>query len=222
MDEKMKLIHWTPKEHKDQILEKGLLISDTWVSCAILTPFEKLNRWWLDFLLKDKNYVGIIFELQEHDFPLVHSHWSIDTHTEYDDDFEVISKRRYTLNELQSSNPNTVFDNIESLKQDYQQTILWRIGNTVDDSDYLDNNGVYQSDDKKIIASGLDLIKSNPEKARLDFFDNPDFMEFVFEDYEILLFKPVSSKRIETIIQANEHYPYPELMDELKAQYNLV
>mgnify|MGYP000430459206 CR=1 FL=1 len=216
----MKVIHWTPKENKSQILDKGILITDTWISCAILTPFKNLNRWWLDFLLNDKEYIGMIFELERNDFPLVHGHWCIDTKTEYNDDFEVISKKRYDLNEILYSNPQFVFNDFNELKQNYEQTIIWRIGNTIDDSSYLDKDGIYKSDDRKIIASGLKLIKSNPKKAEKDFFDNPNFMEFVFEDYEILLFKDIRPCRIEKVIQMNTNYSYDDLINEIKTHYN--
>lgn len=216
----MKVIHWTPKENKSQILEKGILISDTWISCSILTPFKNLNRWWLDFLLNDKEYIGIIFELEKNDFPLVRDHWIVDGHSETNDELEVISKKRYNLNEILSSNPKSVFSNLKELKRDYEQTIVWRIGNTIDDSNNLDKDEIYKSDDKKIIESGLTLIKSNPKKAEKNFFDNPDFMEFVFEDYEILLFKNVEPSRIEKVIQANTNYSYDDLMNEIKNHYN--
>lgn len=215
----MKVIHWTPKENKSQILEKGILITDTWISCSILTPFKNLNNWWLDFLLNDKEYIGIIFELERNDFPLVHSHWCIDSHTEYDNDFEIVSKKRYNLNEILSSNPKSVFNDLKGLKHDYEQTIVWRIGNTIDESSYLNKDGIYRLDDKKIISSGLKLIKSNPKKAEKDFFDNPDFMEFVFEDYEILLFKNIEPNRIEKVIQVNTNYSYDELINEIKTHF---
>jgi hypothetical protein len=218
----MKVIHWTPKENKSQILEKGILITDTWISCSILTPFKNLNRWWLDFLLNDKEYVGIIFELEKNDFPLVYDHWIVDGYSETNDDFEVISKTRNSLKEILSSNPKSVFGNLKELKRDYEQTIVWRIGNTIDDSDYLDKDGIYKSNYKKIITSGLKLIKSNPKKAKKDFFDNPDFMEFVFEDYEILLFKNIEPNRIEKVIQSNTNYSYNDLMNEIKTHYNIV
>ncbi|ARN71142.1 hypothetical protein BST91_05500 [Nonlabens tegetincola] len=216
----MKVIHWTPKENKSQILENGILISDTWVSCSILTPFKNLNRWWLDFLLNDKEYIGIVFELNESDFPLVHSHWCIDTYQKHDDELNTIEKRRYSLSEILRDNPHSVFNNLSGLIEDYRKTIIWRIGNTVDNSNYLDKDGIYKSDDKKILASGLKLIKSNPKKAEKDFFDNPDFMEFVFEDYEVLLFKKIEPKRIEKVIHSNTNYSYNDLMNKIKTHYN--
>ncbi|WP_196888385.1 hypothetical protein [Aureivirga sp. CE67] len=218
----MKVIHWTPKENKNQILENGILISDTWISCSILTPFKNLNRWWLDFLLNDKEYVGIIFELETEDFPLVHNHWCIDSDTEYDDDFKVISQKRYNLNEILSNNPKPIFNNLKELKRNYAETIIWRIGNTVDDFSFLDKDGVYRSDNKKTMEAALKLIKANPKKAKKVFFDNSDFMEFVFEDYEVLLFKNIEPNRIEKVIQANTNYSYNDLMNEIKKDYNLV
>lgn len=212
----MKVIHWTPKENKSSILENGIRLTNTWISCSILSPFKNLNRWWLDFLLNDREYIGFIFELDNSDFPLVHSHWVIDSHTEHDDDFEVVSKRRLNLNEILESNPHSVFSNLKGLKNDYKKTIIWRIGNTVDDSNYLDKDGIYKLDNKKIINSGLKLIKNNLKKANENFFDNPDFMEFVFEDYEILLFNDIKPERIEKVIKSNTDYKYSDLMNEIK------
>jgi len=199
----MKVIHWTPKENKNGILENGIKLNDTWISCSILSPFKNLNRWWLDFLLNDKEYIGFIFELNESDFPLVHGHWVIDSHTEYDENHEIVSKRRLSLNEILNSNPNSVFTNLNGLKNDYKEAIIWRIGNTIDQSDYLDKDGIYKSDDKKIINSGLKLIKQSLKKADEKFFNNPDFMEFVFEDYEVLLFMDIKPERIEKVIKSN-------------------
>lgn len=216
----MKAIHWTPKENESQILEKGILITDTWMSCSILTPFENLNRWWLGVLPKDKEYIGIVFELEGNDFPLVHGHWRIGVQIKLDEDLEVLSKKRYNLSEILSANPDSVFENLEELKRAYEQTIVWRIGNTVDDSSQLDEDGIHRADDKKIIASGLKLMQSNPQKAEKNFFDNPDFMEFVFEDYEILLFKNVKPNRIEEVIQADAKFLYHDLMNEIKMHHN--
>ncbi|WP_299190453.1 hypothetical protein [uncultured Aquimarina sp.] len=212
----MKVIHWTPKENKSGILENGIKLNDTWISCSILSPFKNLNRWWLDFLLNDKEYIGFIFELNESDFPLVHSHLVIDSHTEYDENHEVVSKKRLGLNEILNSNPNSVFANIDGLKNDYKKTIIWRIGNTVDNSDYLDKDGIYKSDDKKIMNSGLKLIKQSLKKADEKFFNNPDFMKFVFEDYEVLLFKDIKPERIEKVIKSNTDYKYSDLINEIK------
>lgn len=213
----MKVIHWTPKENKNQILEKGILLSDTWISCSILTPFKNLNRWWLDFLLNDKEYIGIIFELKKDDFPLVHDHWVIDSFKEYNDDFDIIDSRRHSLKEITSNNPKSVFSNLKELKAAYKNTIIWRIGASISDNFYADDNGNSASVDKKIIQSGLKFIKSNPKKAQKDFFDNADFMEYVFEDYQVLLFKPILPHRIEKIILENTNYSYHDIMDQIKS-----
>jgi hypothetical protein len=217
----MKLIHWSPKENKESILENGIKISDTWTSCSILTPFHSLNRWWIDFLLNEKEQVGFVFELTEFDYPLVHSHWCIDTYEKQDDELNVIEKRRHSLSEILKDNPHRVFKNSNELKKDYEETIIWRIGDTIEHPKYLDKNGIYQSEDKKIIESGIKLIKSNPKKAKEDFFDNPKFIEFVFEDYEILLFKEITPERIIKVISENEEYKYSELIDEIKTGANI-
>lgn len=212
----MKVIHWSPEKNKSEILENGIKISDVWVSGSILTPFKNLNRWWLDFLLHDEDYLGFVFELDESDFPLVHSHWCIDTYTEQDEDLEVVYKRRYHLNEIQKNNPRDVFVDIESLKYDYKNTILWRIAHGEDV-----NLDVDEPDDKIRIHTALKFIQNNPKKAIKAYFDNPDFMEFVFEDYEVLFFKDIKPERIKKVIKPNTNYSYTELMEEIKKELKL-
>lgn len=207
----MKLIHWSSKENEKSILENGIRITDTWTSCSILTPFHNLNRWWIDFLLNEKEQIGFIFELSESDFPLIHSHWCIDTFTKQDDDLNVIEKRRYSLDEILNDNPHSVFENLTKLKEDYKKTIVWRIGGTVSD--------VVNDSDDLIYQNGLKLIQSDKNKIN-EFIDNSDFMEFVFEDYEILLFKEIKPSRIEKVISENEKYQYSELINEIKTGVN--
>ncbi|BDD05284.1 hypothetical protein [Aureibacter tunicatorum] len=212
----MKVIHWTPKDNKSSILERGILLKDTWISCSMLTPFKGLNRWWLDYMFEDQECIGIIFELQESDFPLVHGHWMIDTTTEYDEEFEPISKQRNSLKDILEQNPQFVFQNKKELIRDYTQNIIWRIGNTIDNSSILGKDNIYWPDNKKIIASGRKLIKANSKKAKEKFIDNGDFMKFVFEDYEVLLFKNIEASRIERIVKPNSSFPYHDLQEKVK------
>jgi hypothetical protein len=210
----MKLIHWSSKENKESILENGIKISDTWTSCSILTPFHNLNRWWIDFLLNEKEQIGFIFELTEFDFPLVHSHWCIDTYKKQDDDFNVIEERRYNLSEIFRDNPHSVFKNLSELKEDYKKTIIWRIGESISELGL-------GSDSKEFYKKGIDLLNSDPKKIN-DFLDNPDFMQYVFEDYEVLLFNEIKPDRIINVISENEEYLYSELINEIKTGANNV
>ncbi|WP_027880790.1 MULTISPECIES: hypothetical protein [Mesoflavibacter] len=207
----MKLIHWSSKENKKSILENGIKISDTWTSCSILTPFHNLNRWWVDFLLNKKEQIGFIFELSESDFPIVHSHWCIDTYQKQDDDLNVIEERRYNLSEILRDNPHSVFKNLSELKEDYKRTIIWRIGGTISE--------LGKDSDELIYQNGIDLLKSDSKKIN-EFLDNPDFMEFVFEDYEVLLFNEIKPDRIIKVISENEEYQYSELINEIKTGAN--
>lgn len=205
----MKAIHWSPAKNKSAILEKGIQIQDTWISATLATPFKNLNRWWLDFLLNDQEYLGFVFELNESDFPLVHDHWVIDTHKEYDDDYEIISKRRYTLKEILNSNPKSVFPSIKQLKKDYKETIICRIGDGT-------KEGLTLESYEERLSLGKKYIQKSKKKAIKDFIDNPDFMEFTFEDYQLLLFKNIAPERIVKVIKPNTNYQYNELMNEIK------
>ncbi|MEO1033267.1 MAG: hypothetical protein AAFX55_17820 [Bacteroidota bacterium] len=207
----MKLIHWSSKEHKESILEKGIKISDTWTSCSILTPFHNLNRWWVDFLLNKKEQIGFVFELSESDFPIVHSHWCIDTYQKLDDDLNVIEEKRHNLSEILRDNPHAVFKNLSELKEDYKRTIIWRIGGTISKLGKDSNELVYQN--------GIDLLNSDPKKIN-EFLDNPEFMEFVFEDFEVLLFNEIKPDRIIKVVSENEEYLYSELINEIKTGAN--
>lgn len=204
----MKVIHWTPKENKEAILKEGILLQDTWISCAMLTPFHNLNCWWLDFYFKEQKCVGVVFELKESDFPLVYSHWVVSEEKEYDDDLNTISCTRNNLKKVFAIDPNAVLNSIEELKTEYKETIIWRIGDTVQD--------VSETNHNKIISSGNQIIQENKSKAIQDFFDNPDFMEFVFEDYEMLIYNSIAPERIEKVIDSTTHYPYIDLMEEIK------
>jgi hypothetical protein len=208
----MKVIHWSPVKNKSAILKEGILIKDTWTSGSVLTPFKNLNRWWLDLLLNDQEYLGFVFELEASDFPLVHDHWIIDTYTEEDDDFEVIYKRKYTLKEILKNNPHCVFSNEELLKDAYRRNIVWRIGCAIDDE-------FFEKDDEEILKAGINFIKNNKKKAFKNFFDDPDFMEFVFEDFQVLFFKDIAPDRIEKVIKANTNYQYHDLLDEIKSSF---
>jgi hypothetical protein len=209
----MKLIHWSPTQNKNSILDKGIQIQDTWISASILTPFKNLNRWWLDFLLHDQEYFGFIFEVQPEDFPLVHNTWACSGETETDDNFEVISTTRYDLNKILASNPKGVFANEEMLKKSYKEDIIWRIAESTK------KDMTYEESVKEMLEFGQNYIKKHPKKAARDFFDNPNFMEFVFEDYEVLLFKDIAPERIEKVIKPNTHYPYHDLLNEIKASF---
>ena len=207
----MKLIHWSSIENKESILENGIKISDTWTSCSILTSFHNLNRWWVDFLLNKKEQIGFIFEISELDFPIVHSHWCIDTYQKQDDDLNVIEERRFNLSEISRDNPHCVFKNLSELKEDYKRTIIWRIGETISE--------LGKDSDELIYQNGLNLLESDSKKIN-EFLDNPDFMEFVFEDYEVLLFNEIKPDRIIKVISENEKYSYSELINEIKTGAN--
>ena len=215
----MKVIHWTPLENKDSILKNGIQIQDTRIACSILTPFDNLNRWWLDFSLLEtgKEYIGVVFELAASDFPLIHDHWVISTYQEIDDNFETIFRRRFRLDEMERSNPSGLFESIEALKDAYKKSIVFRIGEAVKEHTLvLQEDGTYGYDTVEIIETGYEEIKKDPQKAFQEFFDDPEFMEFVFEDYQVLLYNDISPERIEKVINAEDSYTYSEFMEEIK------
>ena len=77
------------------------------------------------------------------------------------------------------------------------------------------------SDSKEFYKKGIDLLNSDPKKIN-DFLDNPDFMQYVFEDYEVLLFNEIKPDRIINVISENEEYLYSELINEIKTGANNV
>ena len=66
------------------------------------------------------------------------------------------------------------------------------------------------------LSLGKKYIQKSKKKAIKDFIDNPDFMEFTFEDYQLLLFKNIAPERIVKVIKPNTNYQYNELMNEIK------
>lgn len=205
----MKVIHWSPAKNKENILKNGILIQDTWVCCVPLTPFHKLNRWWLDFALNDTEYLGYIFELEESDFPLKYGHWAGDKEQEYDENYDLISSKRKTIEEFAQEDPegHYTFKSLKELKEGYKETILWRIGETFDEH-HTQESEVY-------VPNALKYLES-PNTNIDEFIGDYNLMRFTFEDYQLLLFNNIPPSRIIKVVGSDEPYIYNDLLNELR------
>jgi len=183
----MKVIHWSPTKNKESILRNGILIQDTWVCCVPLTPFHKLNRWWLDFALNDTEYLGYIFELENSDFPLKYGHWVGDKEQEYDDNYDL----------EEDSEGHHTYKSLKELKDGYKETILWRIGETFDEC-HTQESEVYVPNAPKYFQSSNTNIDA--------FICDYNLMRFTFEDYQLLLFNNILPSRIIKVIGSDESY----------------
>jgi len=206
----MNVIHWSPASNHEAILEKGLLIKDTRIACTILTPFHELNRWWLDFQMNDTKYLGYIFELVESDFPLKYGHWLGDTDQVYDEQGELRASRRKTIADFlqeEATHPN-VYPSLQELKEGYKNALLWRIGEHLD----VEN----KEETTSYISNALRYFQS-PKHSIDTFIEDWDFMRFTFEDYQLLLFQPISPNRLIKIVQPDEVHRYTALVDDIRA-----
>lgn len=207
----MKVIHWSPIENKESILEKGLLVKDTWLCGNLLTPFHSLNRWWLDFIFKDQECLGYIFDLQDSDFPLVYNHWVSHKDQEYDEDYNLLSSIRKPIASLlaASEHPqeNGIYSSPAALQQGCRENILWRIGEQLD----TQNNQA----ESTYISNAIEHIQHKPS-ALDSFIGNPDFMIYTFEDYELLLSNHILPERIIKVVTPDEVYKYYGLLEEMR------
>lgn len=200
----MKVVHWSPLENAHSILQEGLKLADSWTSASILSPHHDLNRWWLDFQFRDRPCKGFVFELQAADFPLAHGHWIIDS--DRPDDAEP-PYRRFTIAEIAEHNPHCVFDSLEALKREYFHTFVWRIGEQLS-SNYRESESYF--------PKGLEQLRQD-QNAWARHVADPNLLPYTFEDYQVLLSKPISPERIERVLEPDEPFPYVDLVDEIEA-----
>ncbi|MDR6238796.1 hypothetical protein [Aureibacter tunicatorum] len=202
----MRIIHWTPKENKESILERGIRVQDTWISFNFLTPFHSLNRWWLDFSNeKQEECIGVIIELDESDFPAYFYHWGGTHDQKFNDNGDLILNKKKSLDQFRQD--GTLFESLADLWTGYKETILWRIG------ERLANLETSSAD---YIPLALKALKG--DQTLFDkYVNDEEFMTFTFEDYELLLFTDIDSSRILSIVTEDEVIKYDELLKEIKS-----
>lgn len=188
----MLVVHWTPVNNTKKILKNGITKTRKGVFCFPLTGHRFLDRWWIYFfnqcfVRQKKEYNGIVFRIDESDFPIYFGHW-----------VGSISKKDLILD----------VKDLKQLGQEYKESILFRIGediayNTLRSDDFYKCN---QSDVKDLyLKLGEEAIEQNP-KLWIEKLNDIGFMTYTFEDYEIILSNSIPAKRIIKVIPLRNEF----------------
>jgi predicted MPP superfamily phosphohydrolase len=186
----MLAVHWTPVSNTKTIFKNGITKSKKGLYCFPLTGLKSLDRWWIYFFnqcgaRQRKKYNGIVFRLKEEDMPAYFGDWIGATNR---DDF----KKEITV--------------LKTLGTEYRQTILWRIGEEIAKKSNLDKDIFdYKKRTELYMRLALIEIEQTPKTLSEKMVDN-DFMTFALEDYQIVLTKSISSKRILKILPQGDEF----------------
>ncbi|BBH19131.1 hypothetical protein Back11_04760 [Paenibacillus baekrokdamisoli] len=179
----MLVVHWSPVNNSKSILKNGIKKETNGVYCFPLTGHQSLDRWWMKALKRfrkdGKRYNGFIFRLQERDLPAYFGHFVGHTTS---DKFE---KPIQTLIEL---------------GKEIEDTIIWRIGervfwNTAESFNHFDD----------YLERGRAEMRENPKKYKESLTDAA-FMEYILEDYQIVLTNRITADRIIRVIPPMEEF----------------
>ncbi|MCD9021993.1 hypothetical protein K7P76_09190 [Cohnella sp. NL03-T5] len=126
-----------------------------------------------------KRYNGFIFKVEEQDLPAYYGHFMGATTK---DKFEKPIK------------------SLLELGQELQNTIIWRIGERISGgtSERITNETDY-------LKLGRDEIIKRPDIYK-ETLNDTAFMEYILEDFQIVLTKSIAANRIIRIIPSNEEF----------------
>ncbi|OXM82516.1 hypothetical protein CF651_30580 [Paenibacillus rigui] len=126
-----------------------------------------------------KRYNGFIFRIEQQDLPAYYGHFMGATNK---DKFEK------TINTL------------SDLGREIQKTIIWRIGEST-----LWNTAELQKNDIDYLMHGREEISKRPDIYKETLADTA-FMEYILEDYQIVLSKSIDANRIIRVIPPTEQF----------------
>ncbi|MEQ4482339.1 hypothetical protein [Cohnella silvisoli] len=179
----MLVVHWSPVNNSKSILKNGIRKNQNGLYCYPVTGHLSLDRWWMKALKRfrrdGKRYNGFIFKVEEQDLPAYYGHFMGATTK---DKFEKPIK------------------SLLELGQELQNTIIWRIGERISGgtSERITNETDY-------LKLGRDEIIKRPDIYK-ETLNDTAFMEYILEDFQIVLTKSIAANRIIRIIPSNEEF----------------
>ena len=178
----MLLVHWSPVNNTKNILRNGIRKSQNGVYCFPVTGHFALDRWWMKALKRfrrdGKKYNGFIFRIDESNLPAYFGHFA--GHTSRDK-FEKPIK---TLTDL---------------GKEIQNTIIWRIGEKA----LCDREELHHNID--FLKLGLEEIDKDPTMYKKTLTE-VGFMEYILEDYQVVLTHSIKPNRIIRVIPPMEEF----------------
>lgn len=179
----MLVVHWSPVNNSKNIIRNGIKKSQNGVYCFPVTGHHSLDRWWMKALKRyrrdGKRYNGFIFRIEEQDLPAYYGHFMGATSN---DKFKKPIK------------------SLTELGQEYRNTIIWRIGERT-----LWGTNEWIRNDNDYLNLGREEIQNRPEIYKETLTDGA-FMEYILEDYQLVLTNSIKANRIIRVIPPTEEF----------------
>jgi hypothetical protein len=176
----MLAVHWSPVKNTTDILHNGIRKSKSGVFCFPLTGQPSVDKWWANSFRQWRprtSYNGFVFRITEDDLPAAFSHW------------------------LHGSDDKPL-TSIAQIKAEFESAIMYRIGER--HFGYSLEADVKHGDEYERV--GREIVARNPQ-CYLEALDgDADFLGYVFEDYQIVLSRSISPRRISHIMSGGNDY----------------
>lgn len=179
----MLVVHWSPVNNSKNIMNNGIRKKRNGVYCFPITGHVSLDRWWMKALKRfrrdGKRYNGFIFRVVEQDLPAYFGHYAGAT-----------TKDRF----------DKPFRTLVELGMEMQHTIIWRIGERT-----IVNTDEWRRNDIDYLRLGRVELEKRPDLYRETLTDSA-LMEYILEDYQIVLSNSIAAKRIIRVIPPSEEF----------------
>ena len=173
----MLVVHWSPVKNTKKILRLGITASKDSASHFFpLTGHRSVDRWWAQAFRSWRP------RTQYNGFVV-----------RLTDEDMPATFCHWIIWAINNGKDIPMFNSIKALSEEYRRTIIWRIGETFAKDDSADYTEL-----------GRQIIESDPDtynRLRAD----PNWMSWVFEDYEIKVFRSIPASRIQrTLAGSND------------------
>jgi hypothetical protein len=177
----MLAIHWSPVKNTKVILRNGIRQTKGATYCFPLTGEPYVDKFWARAFRQWRPrtaYNGFIFRVVQDDLPAAFSEW-IQHH-------ETCEKPLTSISQIQA---------------EFESAIVSRIGER---KFCFRSDGSYNHhlDAAKL---GREFVAQNPQSYLEALDSDPGFLAYIFEDYELVLSRPIAPRRIMRVVTgANE------------------
>lgn len=176
----MLAIHWSPVQNTKDILHNGIRKSKRGVFCFPLTGHPNLDKWWVNTFRRWRPrtaYNGFLFRIVEDDLPAAFGHWLHDA----------------------NAKPMT---SIAQIKAEFERSILFRMGER--HFGYSLESNVKHG--KEYESVGREIVAENRQRYMEVLDSDAQFLEYIFEDYQIVLSRSIARKRILHIMSGGNDF----------------
>lgn len=185
----MLAVHWAPVSKTKHILRNGIRKSPNGLYCFPLTGHKALDRWWVNFFnqcrVRDrKKYNGIVFHIEQEDFPAYFGYW------------------------YGATNRDCFKKEITSLKQlgeTFREGIMWRLGYVIAQQKGIDNLNTLEESEAIYLRLAEEQM-STASGSLANLLNDLDFMSSTLYDYQLVLSYSIPAKRIIKVMPQGDEF----------------